>query len=150
MRITASILFFVFCASPASGSVRHVEISKSNHSDSPIDFSVEGAPDEYGYVSVKLTLPPEQEELADLWKIELWIEQDDKHMLSVVIVPILEEDKTISIGYRGHVDFIDHCLIAIRCGEFAPLVETIYKIDVDSYIDVESDDSTLESDANRE
>lgn len=150
MRITASILFLVFCAGSASGSVRHVEISKSNHSESPIDFSVAGTPDEYGYVSVKITLPPEQEDLAHLWRIELWIEQDDKHMLSVVIVPILEEDKTISIGYRGHVDFIDHCLIAIRCGEFAPLVETIYKIDVDSYIDVELDHSTSEPDGNPE
>ncbi|HIF32512.1 MAG TPA: hypothetical protein EYG03_18240 [Planctomycetes bacterium] len=45
------------------------------------------------------------------------------------------DDKSITIRYHGHVDMVGKGLLAIRCVKHAPLVETIYQIDVSSYLE---------------
>ena len=136
MRITALILVLVFYATLSFGSQRKVEISKTTQADSPIEFSVTITPDrhENGRVLVKLVLPAGQKELADLWKIYLLVLQDKKTVLGAPLDLSYAKDKTITARYHGHVDTVSRCLIAIRCGKHAPLSETIYQIDVGSYL----------------
>ncbi len=136
MRTTATFLFVVFSATLSFGSVRRVEISKTTQVDSPIEFSVTITPDsqQEGHVLVELVLPSGQKELADLWKVYLWILQDKKTVLGVPLDPTYAKDKTITVRYHGHVDTVNRCLIAIRCGKRAPLSETIYQINVGSYL----------------
>ncbi len=83
---------------------------------------------------MELALPPGQQELADLWKIYLWVLQDKKTVLGAALDLSYAKDKTITVRYHGHVDTVSRCLIAIRCGKLAPLSETIYQIDVGSYL----------------
>jgi hypothetical protein len=83
---------------------------------------------------VKLVLPAGQQEVAELWKIYLWILQDKKTILGAPLDLSYAKDQTITVRFHGHVDTLSHCLIAIRCGQHAPLSETIYQIDVGSYL----------------
>jgi len=138
MRTTATFLFVVFSATLSFGSVRRVEISKTTQADSPIEFSVTITPDsqQEGHVLVELVLPSGQKELADLWKVDLRIRQDGKRK-TVLLVPLelnYAKDKTITVRYYGHVDTVSRSHVAIRCGKHAPLSETVYLINVGSYL----------------
>lgn len=150
MRISASILFLALSASSSSGSSRVVEISKSSQSESPIEFLVVGTPGchQGETVSVELTLPSGQKELAHLWSMDLWVQQDDKTVLAMPIEQDNAEDDTVTVRFYGNADAVRQCLIAIRCGEHAPLSETIFQIDVGSYIDSEPNHSPIDAGTN--
>lgn len=138
MRFTSRILLVAFCATLSlGGSVRRVEISKATQADSPIEFSVTIIPDsqQEGYVLVKMVFPPGQQELADLWKIDLWVLQGKKTVLGAPLDLSYAQDGTISVLYHGHVDIVSRSLIAIRCGKHAPRSETIYQVDIASYLE---------------
>ena len=87
-----------------------------------------------GHVLVEISLPPGQQELADLWKIYLWVLEDEKTVLGAPLDLSYAKDKTIAVRYQGHIDTVRGSLIAIRCGKRAPLSETIYQIDDGSYL----------------
>jgi hypothetical protein len=136
MRTTTTFLFLLLSATLSFGSVRRIEISKATQTEAPIKFSVTITPDEQqdGHCLVKLVLPAGQQEVAELWKIYLWILQDKKTILGAPLDLSYAKDQTITVRFHGHVDTLSHCLIAIRCGQHAPLSETIYQIDVGSYL----------------
>ncbi len=143
-RSFALISLLLCCATSFAGTVKRFEISKATQEKSPIDFSVTITPDtvQNGHVFVELAFPSAQQELADLWKVYLWIMDDKKTVLGAPLdlrqVRRPKEKKNvemIAVNYHGRVDTIRRCLIAIRCGKRAPLVETIYQIDVGSYLD---------------
>jgi hypothetical protein len=136
MRTTATVLVLSLFATLSFGSVRRVEISKTTQTDSPIEFSVTITPhnQQDGRVSVELVLPSGQQELADLWKIYLWVLKDKKTVLGAPLDLNYAKDKTITVRYSGHIDTVNRCLIAIRCGKHAPRSETIYQIDIGSYL----------------
>lgn len=136
MRIAITFLLLSLFAIPAFGSVKRIEISKTTQAESQIKFSMKITPDEHqaGHCLVELVLPPGQQELAELWKIYLWVLHDNKTILEVPLDPNYAKDKTITVRFSGHVDTVSRCLIAIRCGKLAPLSETIYQIDVGSYL----------------
>ena len=137
MKTYAPIVLLVLSAGLAFGSVRRVPISKSTEAKAPIEFSVVLTPDMHqeGYVTVELILPPKQDSLADLWKIYLWVLKDKKTVLGVPLDLVYSKKGAISVRYHGHVDIIRRGLIALRCGKHAPLSETIYQIDVGSYLE---------------
>jgi hypothetical protein len=136
MKIVIKFLLLSLFAIPAFGSVKRIEISKTTQAESPIEFSMKITPDEQqaGHCLVELLLPPGQQELAELWKIDLWVLQDRKTILGVPLDLDYAKDKTITLRFSGHVDTVSRCLVAIRCGKHAPLSETIYQIDVGSYL----------------
>jgi hypothetical protein len=137
MRIAVAVLLVVFFASQSFGSVRRIEISKKSPAKAPIKFSLTITPDrrQSGHVFVKLVLPPDQEKLVDLWKTYLWLQKEGKVVLAIPLEMTRADDKSITIRYYGHVDMVGRGLLAIRCGKHAPLVETIYQIDVSSYLE---------------
>jgi len=116
--------------------VKRVEISKTTQVESPIEYSLTITPDDQQaeHVFVKLVLPSGQQELAELWKVYLWVLKEKKTILGVPLDLTYSSDKTITIHYHGHVDIVKECLIAIRCGKHAPRSETIYQIHVGSYL----------------
>jgi hypothetical protein len=63
--------------------VRKIEASKATQDESKIEFSVKITPYEHqdGHCLVELELPSGQEELAELWKIYLWVLEDKKTIL---------------------------------------------------------------------
>jgi hypothetical protein len=137
MKTTATFLFLLLSATLSFGSVRRIEISKATQTESPIKFSVTITPDEQqdGHCLVELVLPTGQQELAELWKVYLWIRQEKKSILGAPLDLSYANDKTITVRFHGQVDTLRDCLIAIRCGQHAPLSETIYQIDVGSYLE---------------
>ena len=136
MRTTTTFLFLLLSATLSFGSVQRIEISKATQTESPIKFSVTITPDDQqdGQHLVELVLPAGQKELAELWKVYLWIVQDKKTSLGAPLDLSYAKDKSITVRFNGHVDTLSHCQIAIRCGQHAPLSETIYQIDVGSYL----------------
>ena len=128
------LILFILTTFSAGGSVQRIKISKDTQADSPIKFMVTPVDLKNGKVLVELQIPPGQPEIADLWKIFLWVVQDEKTVLGVPLELIHGEDKTITARYYGHVDTANKCLIAIRCGKHAPREETIYQIDIGSYL----------------
>ena len=153
MRFTLVLISLMVSSNCFGGTVRRVEISKATQNKSPIEFSVTITPDtaQTGHVFVELAFPMEQEELADLWKIYLWIMDNKKTVLGMPLdlrrVKSTKNVEMIAVNYHGHVDTVKRCLLAIRCGKRAPLAETIYQIDVGSYLDANSalnpDDAAL-------
>ena len=139
-----AILLLSLCGTLSAGSVRRVKISKSTERTSPIEFSVTITPDSVqpGRVSVDLAFPSGQQELADPWKVYLWILEDNRIDLGAPLDVRRERRakgnaivEMIAVNYHGHVDAVGRCLIAIRCGKRAPKNETIYQIDIGSYLD---------------
>jgi hypothetical protein len=128
------LILFLLTTFSAGASVERIKITKDTQADSPIKFMVTPVDLKNGQVLVELQIPPGQPELADLWKIFLWVIQDEKTVLGVPLELIHGEDKTITARYYGHVDTAKKCLIAIRCGKHAPRAETIYQIDIGSYL----------------
>jgi len=132
----ALILALVVCATSSFGSERRFEISKKTQANSPIKFTLTTHPDRQqdGSVLVEMVLPTEQQELEDLWKVYLWVAQDGKTVLGAPLDLIHTKDKSIIVRFHGQVDTVRRCLVAVRCGKHAPLNETVYQIDVGSYI----------------
>ena len=132
-----TILLLVFYASLASGRANKIQISKATQADSPIEFSVTipAADDnQLEPLLVKLSFPSGQKELTDLWKVCLLIVQEKKTVLVVPLDLNYGKDKTVNVIFFGHVDILSQCLIAIRCGEDAPFKETIYEVNIGSYL----------------
>ena len=117
-------------------SVRRIEISKETQAESLIKFLVAITPhvQQDGNCHVEFVFPAGQQELAELWKIDLWLLRNRKTILAVPLDLNYDKDKTITVRFHGHVDTVSQCLIAIRCGQHAPFSETIYQIDVGSYV----------------
>ena len=136
MRTVIAALIILSCSIPAHGSVRRIKITKSTQDKAPISFSLTTTPDsgQAGHVTMTLVLPTGQVELAELWKVYLWCKQDGRTVLSLPLEAVQAEDKRYIVQYSGHVDTLRYCLVAIRCGKHAPLSETIYQIDLGSYL----------------
>lgn len=136
MRYLAPLLFVLICTAHSHGAVTRVEISKTNQSESPIEYSVAIIPDaqQEGHLLVELILPSGQPELADLWQACLWVQQAGKTVLAAPLEVSAAEDKKLAIRFHGHADNVRQCLVAIRCGKHAPRSETIFQIDIGSYL----------------
>jgi hypothetical protein len=146
MRFAVPVLLLLsHCGTLSAGTVWRVEISKSTQDSAPIEFSLTVTPDSNppaGRVRVELVFAAEQEKLADLWKVYLWVMDEKKVALSVPLdvrrVKHFKDKKPvemIAVDIFGDADTVERCVIALRCGKNAPKSETIYQIDVGSYFD---------------
>ena len=136
MKLWVSILSLVFCTTLLFASVTRVELSAENQVNSPIDYKVKVLTDhpQKGRVDIRITLAADQDELAELWKVYLWVSDEKKIVLSVPLDMKRSKDGAIEIHFNGSVEMVNNSVIAVRCGKHAPLAEKIYQINVGSYL----------------
>jgi hypothetical protein len=136
MKTIITFLFLFLSVALSFGSVKRIPITKANQAEAQIKFAVRITPDKQQaeHCLVELGLPAGQLELAELWKIYLWSLNGNKTILAAPLDLSYAEDQTITVRFHGHVDTVSQSLIAIRCGQHAPLSETIYQIDLGSYL----------------
>lgn len=143
-------LFFIFgavvfaAAGIAFASVHRVIVTKDTQMESGIEFSLavdpireaNDEPREDGYSRFTLSIPPGQSPFEHLWRTELWILDQEKKSV-VLSVPVAMR-KTPAGSMTGELSlssrFLKKAILALRCGKRAPLSETIYQVELKSYV----------------
>jgi hypothetical protein len=120
----------LLCLGTTSASVKRIEITKSNELNSPIKFSIELTKPFKEHHKITLMLPKGQEKLTHIWKVFL----NNKH-IGVPIDPVIFSNGKRKYSFSSNIEILKKSTISIRCGKHAPMNETIYKIDLSSYLE---------------
>jgi hypothetical protein len=118
-------------ASPAAASVLRIDLSKPTLAKSPLKYKVELSTS-HGLVTVRLEMPRTQTPLDHLWRIDVVVRTKDKTLLSA---PLQTEvaNGVLSTSFALDPGNLKGVEIWVRTGKAAPLAETIYAIDVESF-----------------
>jgi hypothetical protein len=131
-RPLAVLAGLLLLATPAAASIVRVDLTKANQATSPVQYTLRTMTT-HGFVSVALELPRKQAPLEHLWRIDVHMLKDGKLRLNAPLEMKLDGD-ILKTDLLLDPDAMKGTEIWIRTGEHAPLAETVYVIDVGSFM----------------
>jgi hypothetical protein len=130
--MVSAVSFAALSPRDAGASAIRYSLNKSNQPTAPLKFSVllraTGAT-----FDVHLAVPRSQPQLDFLWRVDvLWRTQAGGTLLDVPVRTTLDHGD-LTVDFNADAATLYSLEIWIRCGEHAPLAETIYAVEVGSF-----------------
>lgn len=131
MRSLAAVLLITVSFQTAGASVLRFDLNKSNQTTAALKFSLTQTSTN-GMVVLHITVPRKQKQLDHLWRVDLVVRKGKGTLIDAPLETKLDNgDLTADLIIDP--DAMKGLEIWIRTGEYAPLAETIYALDVGSF-----------------
>jgi hypothetical protein len=131
MKLLLAFVLVLSLGTPVSASVMRVPLAKATLAKSPLKYAVTVTTGQ-GLVTVRLEMPRAQKPLDHLWRVDLVMRSGTKTVLSAPLATDTANG-VLSTSFVLDPANLKGVEIWVRTGKAAPLAETIYEIDVESF-----------------